>query len=86
MKKNAFSYLELIICMSVIVIAIMLSAPVLTGTSNKETGTYGEFRCFSELNGGVYKLYQQQRYNTHSLSEKKEVEKCIFIKPPEVKI
>ncbi|MBQ7286987.1 MAG: hypothetical protein IJW73_04420 [Candidatus Gastranaerophilales bacterium] len=83
MKKSAFSYLELIICMTVVVSAIMLSAPLLTGNPGGNSDIFGEFRCFSEydeLSKG-YKLYQQERYNSQTLSAKKEVDECIFTKP-----
>ena len=85
MKKSAFSYLELIICMSLVTAAIMLSMPLSTQNQNNATDIYGEFRCFAEYDNDFkdYRLYQQQRYNSSALSQKRDVSDtgCVFTRP-----
>ena len=86
MRKNgAFSYLELIIAMTLVVIIAILSAPLMTGMGKNPTPAYGEYRCYVRLIDGKWKLYENQRINTDTYPtediEVAEGESCVFVKP-----
>ncbi|MBQ4646480.1 MAG: hypothetical protein IJB79_03945 [Candidatus Gastranaerophilales bacterium] len=85
MKKPAFSYIELIICMSLVTAVVLLTMPLTTQKTKTSSNIYGEFRCFSEYDDvtDTYRLYQQQRFNSSALSQKRDVTQtgCIFTRP-----
>ena len=66
MKKIAFSYLELIIAMTLVVVVATLAAPLMTGMAKKSSPKYGEFKCYARLVDGTWKLFQNERINSDS--------------------
>ena len=86
-RKPAFSYLELVFSMVIVVIVLSLSLPLLTRRSKAPTNsTYGEFRCYTAYNAETnsYDLLEQYRYNSDTLSAPKKVNTCQFSRPSNV--
>ena len=85
MKKSAFSYLELIIAMGLIVVIIILTAPVMTSMAKKSNHLYGEYKCYARLVDNKWKLFENERVNsdTYSVTDNEIAEDstCKFTKP-----
>ena len=85
MKKRAFSYIELMVAMTLVVIVAILTAPVMTSMGKKSTPVYGEFKCYARLVNNKWTLYQNVRINsdTYPSEDIKVLDKspCKFIKP-----
>jgi type II secretory pathway pseudopilin PulG len=81
-KKSAFTYLELIISMSIIVLVTILTTPFLVVLSTPKISPAGGYVCYAKYEGGVWKLYENLRLNTTNFSSQdKQVETCNFNKP-----
>ena len=85
MKKSAFSYLEIIIAMTLVVMIAILTAPLMTSMGKKSTPMYGEYKCYARLVDGEWRLFENQRVNTDTYpAEDNELESeapCNFTKP-----
>lgn len=62
-KKNAFTYLELIISMSLIVLVMLLSTPFLVAMSRSKVNAFGEYKCYARFVDGQWRLFQNERLN-----------------------
>ena len=84
-QKRAFSYIELIISMALVVIVILLTAPFMAGMSKKDIRPFGEYICYARYIDGEWKLFQNTRVNSDKFPaddlEISEGETCIFSKP-----
>ncbi len=78
MKKKAFSYLELIFAMIIIVVLMFMTLPLITRSAKKQSlNVFGEYRCYIKGN----QFFEQSRFNNDNLSEPKQVNSCIFSRP-----
>lgn len=83
-QKRAFSYIELIITMALVVVVIIMSAPFLSGMSKKDVMQTGQYICYARFIDNGWKLFENVRYNTKEFpAEDSEVTErgCEFYKP-----
>ena len=83
-QKCAFSYIELIITMALVVVVIIMSAPFLSGMSKKDVMQTGQYICYARFIDNGWKLFENVRYNTDAFpAEDSEVTErgCEFYKP-----
>ena len=83
-QKRAFSYIELIITMALVVVVIIMSAPFLSGMSKKDVMHTGQYICYARYIDGKWKLFENVKYNTDAFpAEDSEVTErgCEFYKP-----
>lgn len=94
MKKYGFSYLELIICMALVVMVVILSTPYLTHVETPPASSFGMFVCYAyfdkEQNKWVLKYNEKRNSSEYVRTAAKEVSndtgKCKFSLPKGVSV
>ena len=90
MKKTAFSYVELMVCMAIVIVLFVVALPHMTGNRNgTSSDTFGEFQCYItdqvDKNTNLPIMKSRARYNTNEFPNKDTFEErfgeCIFNLP-----
>lgn len=83
MKKNAFSYVELIIAMVLIIALMAASGPLIARREKKATGytAFGQYECWVVNEDGNDVFYERRVDNGYDLPDAQKVDSCSFHKP-----
>ena len=83
-NKKAFSYIELLFGMVIVVIIFTASVPFITRKSQTQATVPGEYVCFNACVDGQWRLYQTISRNNEAFSAPEEVSTCQFYKQKNV--